>query len=115
MRYEDVARLIDELAKTKNRMKCVEEDNEILKEKLRQLNNENEVLNRYYNNVLEKLQKAAYLAQENEHLLDKLASTGERMADLEKGNMELRKRCSELEWQLNRAKSILGMLSGREW
>ena len=47
MRYEDVARLINELAKTKNRMKCIEEDNEILKEKLKQANDTNEMIMDY--------------------------------------------------------------------
>ena len=115
MRYEDVARLINELAKTKTRMKCIEEDNAILKEKLRQKNNEYEMIKEYYNKISFSLNEATYLAQENEHLLDKLASTGKRMADLEKDNMELRKKCSILEGKLNRAKSILGMLTGREW
>ena len=115
MRYEDVARLINELAKTKNRMKCIEEDNEILKEKLKQANDTNEMIMDYYNKVLDKLQEASYLAQENEHLLDKLASTGKRMADLEKDNIELRKRCSILEGKLNRAKSIISMITGREF
>lgn len=109
------ASLINELAKTKNRMKCIEEDNEILKEKLRQKNNEYEMLKEYYNKISFSLNEAAYLTQENEHLLDKLASTGKRMADLEKDNMELRKRCSVLEGKLNRAKSIIGMLTGREF
>ena len=115
MRYEDVARLINELAKTKNRMKCIEEDNEILKEKLKQANDTNEMIMDYYNKVLDKLQEASYLAQENEHLLDKLASIGKEMADLKKDNIELRKRCSILEGKPNRAKSILGMLTGREF
>ena len=115
MRYEDVARLIDELAKTKNRMKCIEEDNEILKGRLRRLNNNHDMLLEYYEKLSFSLEEAKYLTQENEHLLDKLASAGKRMADLEKDNMELRKRCSVLEGKLNRAKSILGMLTGREW
>ena len=115
MKYEDVARLINELARTKNRMKCVEEDNEILKEKLRQINNEYDMLKEYYDKLLASLNEATCLAQENEHLLDKLVSTGKRMADLEKDNMELRKKCSVLEGKLNRAKSILGMLTGREF
>lgn len=115
MKYEDVARLIDELAKAKNRMKCIEEDNAILKEELRQAKDTNEMLMNYYNKLIKKLQEATYLAQENEHLLDKLASTGKRMADLEKDNIELRKRCSVAEGKLNRAKSIIGMITGREF
>ena len=112
---EDNARLINELAKTKNRMKCIEEDNEILKEKLRQKNNDYELLMIYYEKSLDTVKKATYLAQENEHLLDKLASTGKRIADLEKDNMELRKKCSLLEGKLNRSKSIIGMITGREF
>ena len=115
MKYEDVARLINELAKTKNRMRCVEEDNEILKEKLRQKNNEHEMLMLHYEKLLDTVRKETYLAQENDHLLDKLASTGKEMADLKKDNIELRKRCSILEGKLNRAKSIIGMLTGREF
>ena len=115
MKYEDVARLINELAKTKNRTKCIEEDNEILKEKLRQINNEYDMLKAYYDKLSTSLNEATYLAQENEHLLDKLASTGKRMADLEKDNMELRKKCSILEGKLNRARSIISMLTGREF
>ena len=115
MKYEDVARLINELARTKNRMKCVEEDNEILKEKLRQINNEYDMLKAYYDKLSASLSEATYLAQENDHLLDKLASTGKRMADLEKDNMELRKKCSILEGKLNRARSIIGMITGREF
>ena len=111
----DGARLLNDYAKAKQRVECLEEDNEILKEKLRQKNNEYDMLKEYYDKLSASLSEATYLAQENEHLLDKLASAGKRMADLEKDNMELRKRCSVLEGKLNRAKSILGMLTGREW
>ena len=107
--------LTDELAKTKNRMKCLEEDNEILKEKLRRLNNNHNMLLEYYEKLSFSLEEVEHLAQENEHLLDKLASTGKTMARLEKDNMELRRKCSMLEGKLDRAKSILNMLTGREF
>ena len=111
----DGARLLNDYAKAKQRVECLEEDNEILKEKLRQKNNEYDMLKEYYDKLSASLSEATYLAQENEHLLNKLVSTGKEMADLKKDNLELRKRCSVLEGKLNRARSIIGMLTGREW
>ena len=93
------------------KMECISQDNEMLKQALRQAKHEYDVLEKYYKRVTIYSED---LEEELEEMADENAELFRKNQELTNKLVESGKKIAELQGKLDKLTNILNILTGRE-